>query len=179
MSFCQILLKWYDINKRELPWRQTSDPYVIWISEIILQQTRVSQGIPYFYKFIQSFPSLKDLANAQEEEVLKLWQGLGYYSRARNLHCTAKYINEKYNGIFPSNLEDILSLKGVGNYTAAAISSFAFDISLPVVDGNVVRVLSRIFGVEIPFESSSGKKKFYNLANKLLDSKRPQNIIRL
>tara|TARA_B100000925_G_C22005068_1_gene473251 strand:- start:1271 stop:2314 length:1044 start_codon:yes stop_codon:yes gene_type:complete len=172
MSFCKTLLKWYDINKRELPWRQTSDPYVIWISEIILQQTRVSQGIPYFYKFIQSFPSLKDLANAQEEEVLKLWQGLGYYSRARNLHSTAKYINEKYNGIFPSNLEDILSLKGVGNYTAAAISSFAFDISLPVVDGNVVRVLSRIFGVEMPFESSSGKKKFYNLATKLLDSKR-------
>ncbi len=172
MVFCNTLLKWYDLNKRELPWRKTRDPYVIWISEIILQQTRVSQGLPYFSKFIESFPSLLDLANAQEEEVLKLWQGLGYYSRARNLHYTAKCIAEKYDGIFPSNYEDILSLKGVGNYTAAAISSFAFDLSLPVVDGNVVRVLSRIFGVETPFESFSGKKKFYDLAAKLLDNKR-------
>ena len=172
MSFCKNLLAWYDVNKRELPWRETKDPYVIWISEIILQQTRVDQGLPYFYKFIDAFPSIVDLANAKNEDVLKVWQGLGYYSRARNLHFTAKHIIEKYNGVFPSTYKEILSLKGVGIYTASAISSFAFNLPFPVVDGNVVRVLSRVFGVEIPFESSTGKKQFYSLANKLINKRK-------
>ena len=172
MIFSENLLKWYDLNKRELPWRETKDPYTIWISEIILQQTRVNQGLPYFYKFIKKFPNVFDLADAKEIEVLKLWQGLGYYSRARNLHFTAKYIVEEYNGCFPSSYENIFSLKGVGSYTAAAISSFAFNLPYPVVDGNVVRVLSRVFGVEIPFNSSFGKKKFYDLANELIDKKK-------
>ena len=172
MSFCKNLLAWYDVNKRELPWRETKDPYIIWISEIILQQTRVNQGLPYFYKFIDAFPSIVDLANAKNEDVLKVWQGLGYYSRARNLHFTAKHIIEKYNGVFPSTYKEILSLKGVGIYTASAISSFAFNLPFPVVDGNVVRVLSRVFGVEIPFESSTGKKQFYSLANKLINKRK-------
>ena len=172
MSFCKNLLAWYDVNKRELPWRETKDPYVIWISEIILQQTRVDQGLPYFYKFIDAFPSIVDLANAKNEDVLKVWQGLGYYSRARNLHFTAKHIIEKYNGVFPSTYKEILSLKGVGIYTASAISSFAFNLPFPVVDGNVVRVLSRVFGIEIPFESAAGKKQFYSLANKLIDKRK-------
>lgn len=168
MRFSENLIAWYNLSKRDLPWRKTSDPYKIWLSEIILQQTKVTQGMPYYFKFINKFPNILDLANSSEDEVLKLWQGLGYYSRARNLHFTAKYVRDNYNGIFPNNYHDILSLKGVGVYTAAAISSFAFNLSYPVVDGNVIRVLSRVFGVESEFDTGPGFKKFYNLALQML-----------
>ena len=173
MSFSEILLEWYMLNKRELPWRNTKNPYFIWLSEIILQQTRVEQGLPYYLKFIKAFPTVTDLATAKQDQVLKLWQGLGYYSRARNLHFSAKYIEQYYNGIFPSIYNDILKLKGVGTYTAAAISSFSFGLSYAVVDGNVIRVLSRIFGVDTPFDTTLGKKKYQELAQHLLDKKNP------
>ena len=169
MNFSHILLQWYTLNKRELPWRNTCNPYFIWLSEIILQQTRVEQGLPYYLKFIKAFPTVNDLATAKEDEVLKLWQGLGYYSRARNLHFSAKYIMQYYAGIFPKRYNDILKLKGVGYYTAAAISSFSFGLPHAVVDGNVIRVLSRIFGVNISFETALGKKKYQSLAQDLLD----------
>ena len=172
MNFSQILLQWYTLNKRELPWRGTNNPYFIWLSEIILQQTRVEQGLPYYLKFIKEFPTVTDLAIAQEDKVLKLWQGLGYYSRARNLHFSAKSIVQDYDGLFPKTYNDILNLKGVGTYTAAAISSFAFELPYAVVDGNVIRVLSRIFGVEIPFDTALGKKKYQGLAQNLLDKKK-------
>ena len=171
MNFSQILLQWYALNKRELPWRNTNNPYFIWLSEIILQQTRVEQGLPYYLNFIKEFPTVTDLATAQEDQVLKLWQGLGYYSRARNLHFSAKSIMQDYNGVFPKTYNDILNLKGVGTYTAAAISSFAFDLPHAVVDGNVIRVLSRIFGIEVPFDTTLGKKKYQGLACNLLDKK--------
>jgi A/G-specific adenine glycosylase len=168
MRFSENLIAWYNISKRELPWRNTKDPYKIWLSEIILQQTKVSQGMPYYLKFLKNFPNILDLANSEEDKVLKLWQGLGYYSRARNLHFTAKYIRDNYNGVFPNNYNDILSLKGVGVYTAAAISSFAFNLSYPVVDGNVIRVLSRVFGVESEFDTGPGFQEFYNVALEML-----------
>ena len=173
MNFNKKLLSWYTINKRELPWRCTNNPYFIWLSEIILQQTRVSQGLPYYLKFTKSFPTVSDLANASEDQILKLWQGLGYYSRARNLHFTAKNILENYDGVFPNSYNEILKLKGVGEYTAAAISSFAFNLPYAVVDGNVVRVLSRIFGINVPFENANGKKEFQSLAQNLLDVNNP------
>ena len=158
MNFSRILLQWYSFNKRDLPWRNTHNPYFIWLSEIILQQTRVEQGLPYYLKFIKAFPTVTDLAKAKEDKVLKLWQGLGYYSRARNLHFSAKYITQYYNGIFPKTYNDILKLKGVGTYTAGAIASFSFGLPYAVVDGNVIRVLSRVFGIEIPFDITLGKK---------------------
>lgn len=167
------LLAWYEINQRSLLWRTTKDPYKIWLSEIILQQTRVDQGTAYYKKFITNYPKLKDLASAEEEAVLKDWQGLGYYSRARNLHYTARYIQEKYKGNFPNQYVEILKLKGIGEYTAAAIASFAFDLPHAVVDGNVYRVLSRIFGIETPIDSTQGKKEFKELANHLIDQKIP------
>jgi len=173
MTFSNQLIHWYKKNKRDLPWRKSKDPYVIWLSEIILQQTKVDQGLSYFNRFLEEYPSVDVLAQAQEIDVLKLWQGLGYYSRARNLHYTAKYIVKEYNGIFPNNYEDILRLKGVGEYTAAAISSFSFDLVHPVIDGNVFRVLSRFFGVDAPIDSSSGKKAFKVLANSLIDKENP------
>lgn len=173
MNFSNILLKWYALNKRELPWRDTNNPYFIWISEIILQQTRVEQGTPYYLRFIKAFPTVTDLANASEDKVLKLWQGLGYYSRARNLHLSAKYIQEHYHGIFPNTHKDILKLKGVGVYTAAAISSFSFGLPYAVVDGNVIRVLSRIFGIETPFNTALGRRKYQLLAQDLLDRNKP------
>ena len=173
MSFSELLLQWYAINKRELPWRNTNNPYFIWISEIILQQTKVSQGLPYYLKFIKTFPNVDMLASANEDKVLKLWQGLGYYSRARNIHFTAKHIKNNFNGIFPSNYDDILSLKGVGVYTAAAIASFSFGLPYAVVDGNVVRVLSRVFGIYINYESSAGKRRYNKLAQDLLSIKNP------
>lgn len=169
----KTLIGWYLENKRELPWRDITDPYRIWISEIILQQTRVNQGMSYYLRFIERFPNVKSLAVAEEDEVLKYWQGLGYYSRARNLHKTSRIITEKYNGIFPKNHSDILQLKGIGEYTAAAISSFAYNQPYAVVDGNVFRVLSRIFGMETPIDSTTGKKEFTQLAEKILDRNEP------
>jgi A/G-specific adenine glycosylase len=168
MIFKKILLDWYALNKRELPWRNTINPYYIWLSEIILQQTRVQQGLSYYLKFIKEFPTIFDLAKAKEDKVLKLWQGLGYYSRARNLHYSAKDIVSNRDGKFPDNYNEILSLKGVGPYTAAAISSFAFDLPCAVVDGNVIRVLSRFFGIDVPFDTASGKKMFQELAQELI-----------
>ena len=168
MRFSENLISWYNVSKRDLPWRKTQDPYKIWLSEIILQQTKVSQGMPYYLNFIKHFPNILALANSNEDHVLQLWQGLGYYSRARNLHFTAKFIRDNYNGIFPNNYKEILALKGVGLYTAAAISSFSFNLSYPVVDGNVIRVLSRVFGIESEFDTGPGFKKFYHLAREML-----------
>ena len=173
MYFSDILSQWYAINKRDLPWRSTVNPYHIWLSEIILQQTRVEQGLPYYLKFIDTFPVVADLANADEDLVLKLWQGLGYYSRARNLQFSAKLILSEFGGNFPDNHADILRLKGVGPYTAAAISSFSFGLPFAVLDGNVIRVLSRVFGIQTPFDTTAGKKQFQKLAQELLDKKNP------
>lgn len=173
IDFSRNLIVWYKQNKRDLPWRETIDPYKIWLSEIILQQTRVDQGLSYYLKFIEHYPTVKDLANAKEEEVLKLWQGLGYYSRARNLHFTAKEITETHHSKFPKELDKILKLKGIGDYTAAAILSFSYNQPYPVIDGNVYRVLSRIFGVEEFIDSSKGRSVFKALAEELLDKKNP------
>lgn len=169
LRLSSILIDWYNINKRDLPWRNTTSPYLIWLSEVILQQTRVDQGYSYFNKFAEKYPSVELLANAEEDEVLKLWQGLGYYSRARNLHFAAKFIVNEYNGVFPSIYKDVLSLKGIGEYTAAAIVSFAYNQPYAVVDGNVYRVLSRVFAIDEPIDSGSGKRLFNELAMTLLD----------
>ena len=171
MNFSNKLVSWYHNNKRDLPWRKTVDPYYIWLSEIILQQTRVLQGRPYYLAFLKAFPKIEDLANASEDKVLKMWQGLGYYSRAINLHFTAKDIVNNFGGEFPKDYNKVLKLKGIGVYTAAAITSFAFDMPYAVVDGNVIRVLSRVFGVSIPFDTSAGKKEFQQLAQELLIEK--------
>lgn len=168
MEFSKLLIQWYLQNKRDLPWRKTANPYHIWLSEIMLQQTRVAQGLPYFLRFTEAFPSVFDLANAPEEQVLKLWQGLGYYSRARNLHTTAKHIAYDLNGIFPASYDKLLKLKGVGEYTAAAIASIAYGEPVAVVDGNVYRVLSRYFGVDRDISASSSKKEFTAIANGLM-----------
>ena len=171
--FTNQLLHWYPNNCRELPWRNTKDPYIIWLSEIILQQTRVAQGLPYFLLFLEKFPNVRDLASAPEEEILRCWQGLGYYSRARNLHACAKSIVHDYGEGFPTNYKELLTLKGVGPYTAAAIASFAFGQQVAVVDGNVFRVLSRYFGIEDDIGSSGGKKVFEILANQLIPKDTP------
>lgn len=168
-----ILLDWYKHNKRDLPWRNTTDPYFIWLSEVILQQTRVNQGYDYYMRFIEHYPTVLDLAQAEEDEVLKLWQGLGYYSRARNLLVAAKSIKEQREGVFPKEYKNVLALKGVGEYTAAAIVSAAYDEPYAVVDGNVYRVLSRIFAINTPIDTASGKKEFALLAQELLDKKHP------
>ncbi|RKS26028.1 A/G-specific adenine glycosylase [Flavobacterium endophyticum] len=173
MNFSNSLIQWYLQNKRDLPWRNTVNPYHIWLSEIMLQQTRVAQGLPYFLSFTASFPTVFDLANADEEQVLKLWQGLGYYSRARNLHNTAKYVAFELGGIFPDNYKDLLQLKGVGEYTAAAIASFSYNEVVPVVDGNVFRVLSRYFDIETDIASSGAKKEFTELAAALIPKDKP------
>jgi A/G-specific adenine glycosylase len=200
-NFSSQLNSWYKKNKRDLPWRQTKDPYKIWLSEVILQQTRIEQGLSYYQKFVEHFPTVKHLAAAPEEKVLKLWQGLGYYSRARNLHAAAKQIvgskksavssrqsgtskqsavgsrqsmverNEKKQNGFPSTYDEIIKLKGVGQYTASAIASICFGEARAVVDGNVYRFLSRVFGVETPIDCSAGKKEFQELADELLDKK--------
>ncbi|MGB1269556.1 MAG: A/G-specific adenine glycosylase [Flavobacteriaceae bacterium] len=167
------LIKWYLINKRELPWRKTTDPYRIWLSEIMLQQTQVAQGLPYYLKFLEVFPSVNDLANANEEQVLKLWQGLGYYSRARNLHSTAKYVAHELNGVFPNNYSELKKLKGVGDYTASAIASICYQEPKAVLDGNVFRVLSRLYGIDVPINSTEGQKLFSKLAQELLDKNQP------
>ena len=172
-NFSSQLLEWFASHARSFPWKETKDPYLIWLSEIILQQTRVEQGLPYYQKFAKKYPSVKDLANTSNDELMKLWEGLGYYSRARNLHAAAKFIVEQYDGIFPKEYKNILKLKGVGPYTAAAIASFAFDLPYAVVDGNVYRVLSRYFGIEEAIDTSIGKKKFSSLAQELLYRKNP------
>ena len=173
MDFSNSLIHWYLQNKRDLPWRKTINPYKIWLSEIILQQTRVAQGIPYFITFTKAFPTIFDLANANEEQVLKLWQGLGYYSRARNLHATAQYIAFELNGNFPSTYKELLKLKGIGSYTAAAIASFSFNEPVAVLDGNVYRVLSRYFSLDSDISLSKTKSEFQQLADEVLDKKKP------
>ncbi len=173
MIFSDPLIEWYTQNKRDLPWRNTQDPYFIWLSEIILQQTRVDQGMSYYLKFCKEFPTIEKLSDATEEKVIKLWQGLGYYSRARNLHATAKHIVRNLNGKFPDSHDEIIKLKGIGPYTAAAIASISFNQPCAVVDGNVYRVLARVFGIKTPTDSSTGKKEFQGLANELLDKKYP------
>jgi A/G-specific adenine glycosylase len=169
MNFSKKILAWYYENKRELPWRSTKDPYKIWLSEIMLQQTRVAQGLPYYEKFVTAFPSVFDLADADEEKVLKLWQGLGYYSRARNMHSTAKKIVRDYKGDFPKTYKELIKLKGVGDYTASAIASISFNEPEPVVDGNVYRVLARYFGINLAINSSEGIKHFKSLAREVMD----------
>ena len=171
-TFNQQLLDWAARTPRPLPWKGADDPYFIWLSEIILQQTRVEQGLPYYHRFVERFPNITALADAHEDEVMKCWEGLGYYSRARNLHATAKYIAYELDGVFPTDYESILALKGVGPYTAAAIASFAYNLPHAVVDGNVFRVLSRVFGRSIPIDSSAGKKEFQRLADELLPKKK-------
>lgn len=173
MNFSNTLTRWYLENKRDLPWRKTDNPYHIWLSEIMLQQTRVAQGTPYFLSFTTNFPTVFDLASANEERVLKLWQGLGYYSRARNLHKTAQFVANELSGKFPCNYKDLLKLKGVGEYTAAAIASFSYNEAVPVVDGNVFRVLSRYFDVETNIASASAKKEFAALAYELMPKDNP------
>jgi A/G-specific adenine glycosylase len=175
MIFSNTLIYWYLKNNRELPWRKTNNPYFIWLSEIMLQQTRVAQGLAYYIKFTEEFPSVFDLAKADESTVLKMWQGLGYYSRARNLHFTAKYIANELNGKFPSTYKELLKLKGIGDYTASAISSICFNEPAAVVDGNVYRVLSRYYGVKTPINSSAGIKEFKTLAQTLIDETQPGN----
>jgi A/G-specific adenine glycosylase len=167
--FSSILIDWYHNNRRDLPWRETSDPYLIWVSEIILQQTRVAQGLDYYYRFINQFPTVTDLANAMEDDVLKAWQGLGYYSRARNMHKGAKLVTQNYQSVFPVNYDDVISLPGIGSYTAAAICSFAYNQAYAVVDGNVYRVLSRVFGIHTPIDSAAGKQEFLSVATSVLN----------
>jgi len=173
MALSKRLTLWYLKNKRDLPWRKTHEPYHIWLSEIMLQQTRIEQGLPYYFKFIEAYPTVFDLANAPADEVLKLWQGLGYYSRARNLHETAKHVAFDLDGIFPDSYRGLLKLKGVGDYTASAIASFCYNEPVAVVDGNVYRVLSRIFEIDTPINSSAGIKEFKHLAQELLDKENP------
>jgi A/G-specific adenine glycosylase len=173
MIFANQLIYWYLKNKRDLPWRKTKDPYLVWLSEIMLQQTRVAQGLPYFLTFTREFETVFDLAKADESKVLKLWQGLGYYSRARNLHFTAKHIANEFNGVFPNNYKELLKLKGIGDYTASAIASVCYDEPVAVVDGNVYRVLSRYFGISTPINSTKGIKEFKELAQTLIDESQP------
>jgi A/G-specific adenine glycosylase len=171
--FQQALFRWSAAHLRPLPWKNIKNPYFIWLSEIILQQTRVAQGLPYYLKFTENYPTVKALADAPEDDVMKCWEGLGYYSRARNLHSAAKYIAYDCQGIFPNTHEGILKIKGVGAYTAAAIASFAFDLPHAVVDGNVYRVLSRFFGISTPIDSTDGQKEFRLLADFLLEEAQP------
>jgi A/G-specific adenine glycosylase len=173
MNFSEILTYWYSINKRDLPWRNTKEPYFIWLSEIILQQTQIKQGLPYYEAFVSKYPTVFDLAEAKESDVLKLWQGLGYYSRARNLHFTAKYVVAELDGVFPNTYNALLKLKGIGDYTASAIASICFNEPTAVVDGNVYRVLSRYFGIDTPINSSTGIKSFKALATSLIDHDHP------
>lgn len=174
--FSDKVVEWYERNKRDLPWRTTRDPYKIWLSEIILQQTRVIQGLPYYLKFVAKYPDVRALAAASEQEVLRLWQGLGYYTRARNLHKCAQEVSNNYNGSFPSTFEALKKLRGIGDYTAAAIASFSFDEKVAVVDGNVFRVLARVFGIEKKINSPEGKKVFSALANQLIVNTEPASF---
>jgi A/G-specific adenine glycosylase len=171
MNFSDELLQWYQKNKRELPWRNTADAYVIWLSEIILQQTRVEQGLPYFNRFLERYPDVASFAAASEDDILKLWQGLGYYSRGRNMLKTARMVQEQHDGKFPERYEQLIKLKGIGEYTASAIASFSANEAKAVVDGNVYRVLARYFGISEPTNSTKGKKIFQQTANDLLNKK--------
>lgn len=173
MNFNYLILSYFDKNKRDLPWRDTNDPFRIWLSEIILQQTRVDQGMKFYNNFIQEFDTIFDLAKANEQKVLKLWQGLGYYSRARNLHFTAQYIATELNGVFPSNFIELKKLKGVGDYTAAAIASIVYKEAVPAVDGNMFRVFARYFNIEDDISSPKTKKIFWDLGLEIIDQKRP------
>jgi len=173
MEISNILINWYGQNKRDLPWRTSSDPYIIWVSEIILQQTRVDQGTEYFTRFITRFPDVYSLAEASEQEVLKLWQGLGYYTRARNMHASAKIVVENLNGIFPGKSEEMIKLKGIGPYTAAAIASICFAEPTPVVDGNVMRVIARLFGITKAVNTPEGQKEVHEACTLILDRKHP------
>lgn len=167
------LINWYVSNRRDLPWRHDPTPYQVWLSEVILQQTRVNQGLDYYLRFIEKWPTVTDLAKASEEEVLKMWQGLGYYSRARNLHYCAKQVMEQYHGKFPTDFEELKQLKGIGNYTAAAIASIAYNLPHAVVDGNVYRVLSRLFDIDTPININGSPKVFAQLADELLNREQP------
>ena len=167
------LINWYAENHRDLPWRHDPTPYEVWLSEVILQQTRVSQGMDYYLRFVEKWPTVSELAKASEEEVLKMWQGLGYYSRARNLHKCAKQVVEQYNGEFPADYEQLKKLQGIGDYTAAAIASIAFNLPQAVVDGNVYRVLARLYDIDIPININEGQKTFAQLANELLNREQP------
>ena len=171
-EFGDKIIDWYLLNKRELPWRNTKNPYYIWLSEVILQQTRVEQGLPYYIKFIEKFPKIEDLAKSDQNEVLRLWQGLGYYARGRNLHHTANLVMNEFDGIFPTKFDHLIQLKGIGNYTAAAISSFCTNEAKAVVDGNVYRVLARYFGLQSDISLLKTQKEFQSLANELLNKKR-------
>lgn len=173
--FTKKILGWGKKTDRQLPWKQTNDPYLIWLSEVILQQTRVDQGMAYYLKFSERFPDIFSLASADEDLVLRLWKGLGYYARARNMMKTAREIVEKHNGLFPADYEALGNLKGIGPYTAAAIASFAFNIPRAVVDGNVLRVLARFFGIDLPIDTGAGKKAFQALADRLIDRAQPGN----
>lgn len=169
MNYFQTnLLSWFKNNTRKLPWKAYKDAYTIWLSEVLLQQTRVQQGLPYFNIFKQTYPNVFDMAKASEDEILKLWEGLGYYARARNMHYTAQYVVNELNGVFPENYQGLLKLKGIGEYTAAAIASFAYNEPVPVIDGNVYRLLSRYFGIKTPIDTTVGKKKFKKIANENL-----------
>jgi A/G-specific adenine glycosylase len=173
MSVSEIIENWYLSNKRDLPWRKSESPYHIWLSEIILQQTRVLQGLDYYLRFVEKYPSVIDLANAPIDEILKLWQGLGYYTRARNLHATAKIIVRDFNGAFPGEYKELIKLRGIGPYTAAAIASIAFKEPVALVDGNVFRVLSRLYGIDKPIDSPEGKRVFEKKATEILNPSRP------
>lgn len=173
MHISQVLINWYQDHQRDLPWRQTTDPYKIWLSEIILQQTRVDQGMSYYFRFLERFPTIKCLAKAEEQTVLRLWQGLGYYSRARNLHKTAQIIVSDYDGRFPADYNLLLKLKGVGDYTAAAIASHAFGLPHAVVDGNVYRFLARYFSIDEPIDTGKGQKQFKKIAKDILNKQNP------
>lgn len=172
-TFAERLIYWYTERKRDLPWRKTKDPYPVWLSEIILQQTRIDQGLPYWEQFMETYPTVQDLAEANEEKVLRLWQGLGYYSRARNLHATAKYVAKDLNGQFPSRYSEIIKLKGIGPYTAAAIASICFDEPRPVVDGNVFRFASRYFGIEEDISKTNSRKVFERILSEEISKDQP------
>ncbi|MFT6849944.1 MAG: A/G-specific adenine glycosylase [Sphingobacteriales bacterium] len=176
MNFSDRLIAWYKQNGRDLPWRQTSNPYPIYLSEIIMQQTRVEQGLPYYNKFLKNFPTVADLARADEDEILKNWQGLGYYSRARNMHKAMRIIHHDLDGKFPNNYQDLIKLPGVGDYSASAISSFAFKEVKAVVDGNVYRFLSRFFGESAPIDTGKGQKIFKELATELISPEEPDSF---
>ncbi len=173
MNISENLIEWYSYNKRDLPWRDTKNPYNVWVSEIILQQTRVNQGLDYYYKFIERFPDIKALSKAKIEELLKVWQGLGYYSRARNMHHTAQIITSEYKGKFPSSYDELLKFKGIGDYTASAIASISFNEQTPVLDGNVFRVIARLFGISESTQTNKGKKKFKQKLYELIPKEDP------
>jgi A/G-specific adenine glycosylase len=175
-DFWELLSIWYGKNKRDLPWRRTRNPYAIWLSEIILQQTRINQGLSYYLKFLEAYPDVFSLAKSSKDDVYKLWQGLGYYNRADNLMKTAKVVATQYHGVFPQDLEQLKSLPGIGDYTAAAIASISFDLPAPVVDGNVYRVLSRIFGIKTPIDTSRGKAEFTDKAGQLMQHHPPSEF---